>query len=57
MVRLGEAGVTIPMIAAITGHTLKTCYSILERYNVRTDKMAISAFQIRPEAEAKKRTD
>ncbi|WP_282607477.1 hypothetical protein [Pelagibius sp. Alg239-R121] len=42
--RLGEAGVNVPQIASITGHTLKTCYDILERDNVRTDKTAVSAF-------------
>lgn len=52
VVRLGESGVNVPQIAAITGHTLATCHAILERYNVRTDKMAISAFQQRLEAES-----
>ncbi len=55
VVRLGEAGVNIPQIAAITGHSLATCHAILERYNVRTRKMAISAFQQRLEAEGRDR--
>jgi transposase len=55
VVRLGEAGVNVPQIASITGHTLKTCYTILERYNVRTDKMAVSAFQQRLDAEQRER--
>lgn len=52
VVRLGEAGCTVPQIAAVTGHTLSSCEAILERYNVRTRKAAASAFRQRLKAEA-----
>ncbi|PZQ48864.1 MAG: hypothetical protein DI551_00605 [Micavibrio aeruginosavorus] len=45
--RLAEAGAEIPMIAAVTGHSLKTCTDIVDRYNVRTTKMAQEAFRRR----------
>lgn len=51
VVRLGEAGVNIPQIASITGHALSSANTILERYNIRTDKMARSAFQQRLDSE------
>lgn len=42
--RLAESGCTLPEIAAITGHTFKSCQEIIDRYNVRTKKMARGAF-------------
>jgi integrase len=41
--RLAEAGCTEAEIATITGHTLASVNSILERYLARTDKLAIAA--------------
>jgi hypothetical protein len=41
----------IAEIAAITGHSLKTVDTILERYLVRTGTLAASAFQKRLAAE------
>ncbi len=55
VVRLAESGATVPWIASITGHSLSTCHAITELYNVRTDKMAVSAFQQRLDAEARER--
>jgi integrase len=40
---LAEAGCTTPQIAAITGHSLKTVTSILDRYLARTQALATSA--------------
>lgn len=51
--RLAEAGCTIPEIASITGHSFKTVEVILDRYNVRTKKMASNALSKRADAEAK----
>lgn len=51
VMRLGEASVNVPQIASITDHTLAICHAIPERCNVRTEKIAISAFQQRLEAE------
>lgn len=45
--RLAEAGCAIPEIAAISGHTFKSCQDIIDRYNVRTKKMAQNAFDKR----------
>jgi integrase len=45
---LAEAGATVPQIAAITGHTLKSVTRILETYLARTRKLseaAIYAFE------------
>ena len=47
VVRLAEAGVDVPSIAAITGHSLKTVTMILERYLIRTATMAKNAFTLR----------
>jgi integrase len=41
--RLAEAGCTEAEIATITGHTLASVHTILERYLARTDKLAIAA--------------
>ncbi len=54
---LAEPEKKITQIASITGHTLATCHTILERYTVRTRKMAISAFQQRLEAEKSERQE
>lgn len=44
---LAIAGCTIPEIAAITGHTIKSVYSILERYLVTNSALAKVAMQKR----------
>lgn len=49
--RLGEAECEPTLIASISGHALGTVTQILERYMVRTSKMARLAFQRRAEAE------
>lgn len=43
--RLAEAGCTIPQIASITGHTLKSANSILETYHARTSGQASAAIE------------
>lgn len=40
VIRLGEAGCTVPEIASITGHSLRQVEGILETYFVRTYEMA-----------------
>ena len=40
---LAEAGCSVPEIASITGHSLKSVYTILERYLSRTRSLAQSA--------------
>lgn len=40
---LAEAGCTVPEIAAITGHSLKSVYGILEKYLSRTGTLASAA--------------
>jgi integrase len=50
--RLAEAGAPVPMIASITGHSFRTCEEIVDRYNIRTSKMAEQAFRMRLAAEA-----
>lgn len=40
---LAEAGCTVPEIASITGHSLKTVYSILEKYLSRTKGLTTKA--------------
>lgn len=49
--RLAEAGCTEIEIAAITGHTLATVHQILNRYMVRTAKLASAAIAKRVESE------
>ena len=44
---MAEVGCTVFQIAAIAGHTLKQVHDILERYGVRTTRMAQDAFQMR----------
>lgn len=51
--RLAEAGVEIPGIAAITGHSLASAQAIVDRYLVRTASLARGAFQKRLDAEAR----
>ncbi len=41
--RLAEAGCSIPQIAAITAHSIKTIETILERYLIRTGGLARTA--------------
>jgi integrase len=43
--RLAEAGCTVPEIASITGHTLKSAATILERYRARTHRQASAAIE------------
>lgn len=50
--RLAEVGCPIPQIAAITGHSFRTCQEIVDRYNIRTKQMAVEAFNLRIAAEA-----
>jgi len=40
---LAEAGCTVPQIAAITGHSLKTVTTILDKYLARTRVLASEA--------------
>ncbi|MBF0391208.1 MAG: hypothetical protein HQL38_00875 [Alphaproteobacteria bacterium] len=47
IVRLAEAGSTAEEISAISGHTLQSVNQILERYLVRTRKMASAALRRR----------
>ena len=54
--RLAECGAEIPQIAAVTGHAFKSCQDIVDRYNVRTTKMARAAFEKRLETEETERT-
>lgn len=49
--RLAEAGCTPQEIAAISGHTLKSVEVIIDRYNIRTQKMARNALEKRAAAE------
>lgn len=50
--RLAEAGCEIPQIASITGHKFRSCQEIIDRYNIRTTKMAEEAFSRRLAAES-----
>ncbi|MDI1227383.1 MAG: tyrosine-type recombinase/integrase [bacterium] len=50
--RLAEAGCETPLIASITGHSIKTCDDIIDRYLVRTTRMAEKAFGMRMAADA-----
>lgn len=42
---LAEAGCSVPEIASITGHTLKSVHGILERYLARTATLATAAIE------------
>lgn len=43
--RLAEAGCELPMIAAVTGHSLGSVHQIVDRYLIRTGRLARAAFQ------------
>lgn len=45
VVRMAEAGVDLPGIAAISGHRIDACKKILETYLPRTGKMAAAAIE------------
>ncbi len=49
--RMAEAGCSTPEISGVTGHTVKSIDTIIERYMVRTTKMARRAFARRLERE------
>lgn len=53
--RLAEAGCKTPTIASITGHSFRTCEAIVDRYNIRTSKMARKGFDLRLAAEQPKK--
>lgn len=55
--RLAEAECELPMIAAITGHALATVAQIVDRYLVRTRRLARAAFARRIESERKERNE
>jgi len=40
---LADAGCTVPEIASITGHSLRTAQRILDKYLARTGKLAANA--------------
>jgi integrase len=40
---LAESGCTLPEIVSITGHSLRTAQTIIEKYLARTSKLAASA--------------
>jgi hypothetical protein len=44
---LAISGATIPMIAAVTGHTLGSVTQILDRYLIRTGRLAAEATKLR----------
>lgn len=50
VVRNAEAGCYVPEIISITGHTMASANTILERYNVRTRAASVSAFRKRLKA-------
>lgn len=52
VVRMGAAGSEIAEIRDVTGHTLKSAHTILERYMVRTGAGAAAAFKKRLAREA-----
>lgn len=52
--RMFEAGLEIPAIAAISGHSLESCEAILDRYGIRTALLADRALQQRYEFELTK---
>jgi integrase len=49
--RMAESGCEILEIAAVTGHTAQSCQNIVDRYAIRTKKMAENAFRKRQTAE------
>ncbi|MCA8928580.1 MAG: hypothetical protein KDC18_10965 [Alphaproteobacteria bacterium] len=44
---MADAGVSVPQIASVTGHTLQSVYSILSRYHRATAAQAEAAFKKR----------
>lgn len=56
IVRLAEAGIELPNIAAISGHQIESCKRILETYMPRTTKMADAAID-QVEAHAAREAD
>lgn len=42
---LAEAGCSVPEIASITGHTLKSMHGIIERYLARTATLTTAAIE------------
>lgn len=46
MVRLAEAGATVPQIAAISGHSIEQTQKILEHYLPRNRQMALGAMDL-----------
>jgi len=55
MVRLAEAGATIPQIAAVSGHSIEQTQKILEHYVPRTRLMALAAMDLLLDDEAQLR--
>lgn len=51
--RLAEAKCPLPLIAAVTGHSLATVEAIVDRYLIRTAAMAREAFRLRLDMEGK----
>ncbi len=45
--RMFEAGLETPLIAAISGHSLESCDAIIDRYGIRTKRMAERALEQR----------
>lgn len=43
VVRLAEAGCTVPEIASLTGHSIRSAHSIIEHYLPRTRELALAA--------------
>jgi integrase len=54
VVRLSEAGATVPEIAALTGHTIQRTQEIIDTYYVRTREMAQNAITKWERSERKK---
>jgi hypothetical protein len=55
VIRLAEAGCTIPEITAITGHTPASANSILQTYLVTTYEMADAAITILEQSQDRRR--
>lgn len=55
VVRLGQAGCTIPQIASVSGHTIDTTTQILEKYLPRRVELAMAAIQNLENAEDSKK--
>lgn len=55
VVRLAEAGCTVPQIASITGHSIETTQKIIDTYYTRTLPMARSAIKLWEAAERKRK--